>query len=372
MHRLHLVGVERVRGPQRVHARAPERLVGVDVADARDRALVEQRRLHRRSPVREALREVPWLVRLAERLAADAGVDVRLDLVGLEQEPCAEAPDVAVGDREPSSSSITARRCGSSASAPAPCSTDPVMRRWISSARPDSKRTIKYLPRRSTTRRARPRARARPRPVQRARQARVVDRDALEAAALEHRRQPPANGLDLGQLGHRRHGSRAGSADDLEQDRTLVGRHVGRARTPRALRARRLGVSSVRAWTSANGSPSSTRSPRFARRRSRPSGRRVLLRASPRPEMHGRVADPDRAQLARRNPARAPRPAARPAPRGARTRRPSRPAPRSSAATRRPPSRRRPQPRRGGGLLPRRSRDRRAQAAGRRRRARAR
>ena len=35
------------------------------------------------------------------------------------------------------------------------------------------------------------------------RQARVVDRDALEAAALEHRRDPPADGLDLGQLGHR-------------------------------------------------------------------------------------------------------------------------------------------------------------------------
>ena len=98
MHRLHLVGVERVRGPERVHACTPKRLIRIDVADARDRALVEQRRLDRRTPVREALREVSRLVCRTEWLTADSGVDVGLDLVGLEQEPRAEAPDVTVGD----------------------------------------------------------------------------------------------------------------------------------------------------------------------------------------------------------------------------------------------------------------------------------
>ena len=38
--------------------------------------------------------------------------------------------------------------------------------------------------------------------VERARQARVGDLDVDEAAPLEHGREPAANGLDLGQLGH--------------------------------------------------------------------------------------------------------------------------------------------------------------------------
>ena len=37
--------------------RVPERLVGVDVPDARDDALVEQHRLERRPPPRDALGE---------------------------------------------------------------------------------------------------------------------------------------------------------------------------------------------------------------------------------------------------------------------------------------------------------------------------
>ena len=40
--------------------------------------------------------------------------------------------------------------------------------------------------------------------VERARQARIGDLNGLEDPPFEDRREPPANGLDLGQLGHRR------------------------------------------------------------------------------------------------------------------------------------------------------------------------
>jgi hypothetical protein len=40
--------------------------------------------------------------------------------------------------------------------------------------------------------------------LERTRQPRIVDSDVLEDPALEHRRKPPADGLDLGQLGHGR------------------------------------------------------------------------------------------------------------------------------------------------------------------------
>ena len=46
-------------------------------------------------------REVLGLVGRSERLAADARVDVRVDLGRLEQQPRAEAADVAVGDVRP-------------------------------------------------------------------------------------------------------------------------------------------------------------------------------------------------------------------------------------------------------------------------------
>ena len=79
-------------------ARAPERFVGVDVPDAGDGALVEDRRLDRRPPLAQPLAEVLRAVGLVERLASDARVDVGVHLGRLEQEPRAEAPDVAVGD----------------------------------------------------------------------------------------------------------------------------------------------------------------------------------------------------------------------------------------------------------------------------------
>ena len=78
--------------------RPPERLVGVDVPDAGDRPLIEDRRLHRRPPARQLLGEVLRPVSGGERLAADARVEVGLHLGRLEQQPGAEAADVAIGD----------------------------------------------------------------------------------------------------------------------------------------------------------------------------------------------------------------------------------------------------------------------------------
>ncbi len=50
----HLVGGERVRGPQRAHPRPPQSLVRVDVPEAGDDSLIEEDRLERRLPASEA------------------------------------------------------------------------------------------------------------------------------------------------------------------------------------------------------------------------------------------------------------------------------------------------------------------------------
>src|SRR5262245_45385585 len=54
---------------QRVHPRTPERLIGVDVPDARQPALVEDHGLHRRPPVGESLGQAPRRERRRQRLA---------------------------------------------------------------------------------------------------------------------------------------------------------------------------------------------------------------------------------------------------------------------------------------------------------------
>ena len=82
--------------------------------------------------------------------------------------------------------------------------------------------------------------------VERPRQPRVGDLDTVsKRRPSSERREPAANGLDLGQLGHVRHASRRPSrrratirrmrsVDDLEQHRPLGRRLVGRARRRRA------------------------------------------------------------------------------------------------------------------------------------------
>ena len=57
--------------------RGPERLVGVDVADARDESLVEQRPLHARAARPQATRELALVEGGVERVARDVGDLVR-------------------------------------------------------------------------------------------------------------------------------------------------------------------------------------------------------------------------------------------------------------------------------------------------------
>src|SRR3954471_4863651 len=82
-------------------ARAPQGLVDVDVPQSRERSLVEERRLDRRLALRQSLAEARDGEERVERLVAELGRDVWVDLVRLEQEPGPEAPDVAVGDPRP-------------------------------------------------------------------------------------------------------------------------------------------------------------------------------------------------------------------------------------------------------------------------------
>src|SRR5207248_5346917 len=63
-----LVRREVARRAQRIDARVPQRLVRVDVPEAGDRALVEDRRLDRRAPSREAAGEEGRREPPAERL----------------------------------------------------------------------------------------------------------------------------------------------------------------------------------------------------------------------------------------------------------------------------------------------------------------
>src|SRR5262249_46559334 len=93
-----LLGGERARLAPRVDLRPPERLVGVDVPEPRDRPLVEDRRLHRRLAAAEPLGEKPRREAALERLGTNAHREVVLCLFRLEQRPGAEAPQVAIGD----------------------------------------------------------------------------------------------------------------------------------------------------------------------------------------------------------------------------------------------------------------------------------
>ncbi len=79
----------------------PQRLVGVDIPDARDRPLVEKRRLDRRPPTLERPAECGRRECSLERLAPDPRREVFIKLTGLEEEPRAETPHVAIGELRP-------------------------------------------------------------------------------------------------------------------------------------------------------------------------------------------------------------------------------------------------------------------------------
>ena len=68
--------VQAVRRSQRMEARSPQRLVGVDVADAGDERLVEQERLQLRAPARKALLQPLHGEAAAQRLGTVAAEDL--------------------------------------------------------------------------------------------------------------------------------------------------------------------------------------------------------------------------------------------------------------------------------------------------------
>jgi len=93
-----LVPVETGGRPERAEAGAPQRLVDVDVSHACERALVEERRLERRTACGKALAEPRGREERVQRLVPHPRGEVRLRLPRLEQEPGAEAAHISVGD----------------------------------------------------------------------------------------------------------------------------------------------------------------------------------------------------------------------------------------------------------------------------------
>ena len=205
MERLHLFQIERGGRRQRVDARTPQGFVRVDVPDARNGPLIEDRGLHRSPTAGELRCEVACAIRLAEWLAAHARVDVRLDLVGLEQQPRAEPADVSVGDlravveRDESSPMQVGRR---SVARQHRARHPEVDQQRTARLEPDDQVLAAAVDLRHALALELPRH---VEAVERTGQPRVDDLDPVEPSALERRREPDADGLDLRQLGQLAH-----------------------------------------------------------------------------------------------------------------------------------------------------------------------
>src|SRR6185295_10925971 len=84
-----LVVVQAVAGAQRVQLGVPERLIGVDIADAGDDFLIEQQRLEARAPPEQQLAQQRGRKRIGERLDA-VGAFERGQAQAIEQPRAAE------------------------------------------------------------------------------------------------------------------------------------------------------------------------------------------------------------------------------------------------------------------------------------------
>jgi hypothetical protein len=81
-----------------VDFRPPERLVDVDVPEPCNRSLIEERGLDGCASPFELGGEAARSERALEWLQAEPLLEVGLQLAGLEQLPCPEAPNVSIGD----------------------------------------------------------------------------------------------------------------------------------------------------------------------------------------------------------------------------------------------------------------------------------
>src|SRR5438067_2848484 len=129
--------------------------------------------------------------------------------------------------------------------------------------------------------------------VFRTRQPRVVDLDAREAAADEHRLEPPADRLDLGQLGHP---ANLAPAVRAQPSTSRTSDRRGGASSPISYAARTSRTASAadassRAWTSASISPAETASPRL-RRQTTPTEWSISSSFVRRPAPRWRAASP--------------------------------------------------------------------------------
>ena len=71
-----LAGIQLAGGPSGVDSRPPERFVGVDVSNPRERSLVEECCLHRGSPPRESLGQAGCGKSRLEGFQAETGGEV--------------------------------------------------------------------------------------------------------------------------------------------------------------------------------------------------------------------------------------------------------------------------------------------------------
>ncbi len=174
-HRSHGAGGQPGRGPVVAHLRRPERLIGIDVADAGHHRLVEQRSLdggvlganpadHRR-PVEQRVERIPGDVREgggqfgpARRKGEPAErplvQEVQHRPVVGEVEP---GPQVWVSGRPATPSRGSARRPTIRRRRPQPPTRNcPLIPRWATTASPSSSTHHRYLPRRRTSSTSRP------------------------------------------------------------------------------------------------------------------------------------------------------------------------------------------------------------------------
>ena len=232
-------------------AGAPERLVDVDVPEPGHGALVEQRGLHGRLAAAQPLRQVARGEGVAERLGAEAGVEVRLGVERIGQQvPGAEAADVGVDERR----AVVEQKLGAAERA-----AD------LPRARRPPERVAGHAQVHHQGGAAgEPHQQVLPAPVEpldglaeqplggqrgrlRRRQARVQHLGGDDPAPLDEGRETPPNGLDLGQLGHARSLDSARRRCSRRSDRFLEGddecerAQVGQLRRRRVGRAARRG-----------------------------------------------------------------------------------------------------------------------------------
>ena len=214
-----LLARQRPGRAQRVDPRAEQRLVGVDVADARDPALVEQQRLdRRRAPARERA-QVLGGEALVERLEPSRAAK-NASSAGSPQQQLAGAEAARVDDHQahvPSPRAPSQRRPGDPHGASSMRTRASRARARTSHRRAGHAQVLGEMNARRRgatpdTCRAGPAARravpasasASSSRSERARPARVEDLDPVQPPALHQRSELAPDRLDLGKLGHRR------------------------------------------------------------------------------------------------------------------------------------------------------------------------